>query len=653
MKLFKQLNINLILDCCPQRNDELQRENCELVKERDELLHKCKIYEEELEQHKQHGCLVPMFNPPFDLNQILDSTIPPSPDFSELGSLGTPSPCPSPSRSLSPAPGPEPQHQQVQQGHVLARQPHDSLVSGFSSQYKDHMMKDVTMPGMADNKREADFSTEPLATSSAELQQARPAETKHRFLTVKDNDGKPRTLRLSQEDYEKVMQRLKALECAQQQQPHGQDQKQQSTVPSVSAQQVVSVPKAQQEDAFNFNVNTSQSQDVPVYMETPYRLQGSEEKLDTMDLVISVMKGMIKDEDKEYVLNTIPPDHVMKEEPQDPEYFHTGDIDDQGMLASVEMTEQTVKQERSGGSNISETNSEVYTEESALTGWQIRAGVETVTSLEHADTSHAGVEYLLEDEDNGMFTISALDPQNVQIVEEMRASTDPKISQLAGQPAIHMARLNSSRSAGHNIIYIGSSDGNSSVNTSIAAASSKAVAAKLQKAETAAFPIKPFITLQNVAGDGNSAISMPTMQNIKLRPKAQHLMAQSPSQTTGVVKNSQGPGRKVLFSLFEDANEPRLQKKTPSSTVTSQTSAMQRGVQPQGTARHKEISSWHQLATSTPPPTASQPLVTAITRQAWDSADMAWTINSQQLHWQLWECSKLHDFKNFCFCTAI
>lgn len=515
-----------VLLCELQKNSELEKENCDLAKQRDDLIKKCRAYQQEIEQHKHQGCMVPHFSPPFDLDQILNPATPPSPSFSESGpSL---SPCPSPASSISPGPPPRHSHQTYHAELTPSAQVYDSTEvyeangMGQTEALRGSAPGPVTL-GMVP------VPTTVTTLAPADLPECKqePKQSQVHYLKVKNKDGSIKTLCLAHEDYLKVVQKVKAQKAAAAQQQHLMSERTQlpaATVTSASpSQQMPFMPQMKHDQEINMNTGLVQPQTFQHHAEpVQEELQSSGQKLDTFDDLISVLKNTVSDSKKEFELIPVNPNEVLvKQEPVDTEYEQQSFMTMETEPKVAGIKEEVCDLTHATGNNLPDSSGQWVS-----VGQQIRAGLDVLTNQNEAPSSNAHIENIINflEKDDRTLTVTVTDPKTAQVLEQTTSKTNSV--QPLGQPSFQQTTADSTSAMGQRITYITSSAVVGSLSMSKADSSSSPIS-WLQQSKG-----KPVTNMQKKV-DANprrqpQSISVSAMQNVKLRPHAVQLMAPTP-----------------------------------------------------------------------------------------------------------------------------
>lgn len=295
-----------------ENNKELEQENMELVRQRDELINQCKVYEQEIQQHKEQGCSMQHLSLPFDIEELLHPSTPPPPSLSN-------SPCPSPAPSTSPAPSISPCPSQHNHPETPAQMLQHVGVTNVRK----------TEPGGEPLANTIDISIPSVATSNSE------SGVQVFFVKVRDGD-KIRTLQFTRDQWE----RAQAAKMVTQQQVHTHPTVQTHSVPRVQpapASRLQPAPRAIMQTAVSASAMPSAQQvDHQSYIKTepgiaalPNGIQNqqinltseqvdSSKKLDSITDVLSVMRGhanqglvFVQDNDPEVqaMVKVEPPDY--------------------------------------------------------------------------------------------------------------------------------------------------------------------------------------------------------------------------------------------------------------------------------------------------------------------------------------------------------
>lgn len=341
------------------KNSELEKENCHLAKQRDELIRKCKEYQREIEQHKQQGCVVLHFNPPYNLDHLVQASSPPSPAFSESAPSTSSSPSPAPSIS----PGPPPRYPPSARGDLSQPMLHQNAATTSSA--------GINHQDMARAQAATSTSASPATTQESD---------QCHYLRIRNKDGTHKILKLDHENYLKVMHRLKAHKAAAAAAAakNAQNESAQASASTSSAAPNISFHQMpfQQEPAepqTSINANTTQPS-FPFSEEEPEASAKSGQKLDTCEDLISILKTHVKDSKNGFEFTPVSESDVdipIKQEPLDAEYEQKSFLNSDGQ---VELTE--VKQEDMPESSGTWTS----------TGQQIRTSLDTLTNPDDASS---------------------------------------------------------------------------------------------------------------------------------------------------------------------------------------------------------------------------------------------------------------------------
>ncbi|XP_076459921.1 uncharacterized protein LOC143293016 [Babylonia areolata] len=183
---------------------ELEKDNCELVKQRDQLMKRCFALEQELRQHKEHGCLISKCSPSH--GDLLDPSSPSLPSFAGSKSSRS-SACPSPDLSVSPLPlegGPQ---EAYEADPDPEEQFHRNAKNAADSQFSMMTHPVVNSQALADWQTETTVITAPEQQMVLTIKERSPEVYS---LRVKGRDGRPKDLLLSREDYFQVMKNIQA-----------------------------------------------------------------------------------------------------------------------------------------------------------------------------------------------------------------------------------------------------------------------------------------------------------------------------------------------------------------------------------------------------------------------------------------------------------
>lgn len=489
-----------------QKNQDLQRENCDLASQRDELVKKCKEYQQEIEQHKHQGCMVPHFSPPYDLEQILNPATPPSPSFS--GSGNSASPCPSPVPNITPGLPLMPMQQAYHTDLAPSTQTHCSVgIPNVVGSGVDGMPRGPT-PGAMTLGMMPIITTAGGSLASAETPQVH-------YIKVRNKDGSSKTLVLAHDDYLKVKEKVKTTTP-----PTPPRQREQPPAETItSASQLQEMQFMSQMDKFQLSsplVETPALQPIQVEpVQEP--AQNTGQKIDTFDDLISVLQNTVKGSDSERQFELIPVnpnDVLVKQEPMDTGY-------EQQSFAPMKTDQEmaVVKKEE-----IDLTGPWVST------GEQIRAGMDLTNDDEL--TSSAQIQNLvnfLEESDDNVLTVTVTDPITSEVLEQTTTKSPPL------QPARHHAgkmTTDSNSTLGQCMTYVTSSAAVGSLSMNKA----DVMGGQLPLLPQSVF-IKPSMSMHNGVNSGleyqSRTMSVSAMQNIKLRPHTSQLMHPPRPQMTG------------------------------------------------------------------------------------------------------------------------
>lgn len=210
---------NQVAEDLRQKIEELQQENCQVVRQRDDMMRRCIALEEQLKHHKEQGCDIADLEPlSMDLNHILDPSTPPSPSFA-----GSQTASPSSASCYSPVPldiplddSPLPSFKAdpVSGKFVFGD---EANVFGVQDNGKTQQRNSQDQRNLTTSTQRTVMRVRPAtATATATPQQvtgpAQDTPCEWYPFHVRDKDGSVKKLDLSRGDYIKVMAKMKALE---------------------------------------------------------------------------------------------------------------------------------------------------------------------------------------------------------------------------------------------------------------------------------------------------------------------------------------------------------------------------------------------------------------------------------------------------------
>ncbi|XP_076448803.1 uncharacterized protein LOC143285424 [Babylonia areolata] len=343
------------------KNSELEQENCQLAKQRDELIRKCKEYQREIEQHKQQGCMVPHFNPPFNLDHLLQPSSPPSPSFSE--SAPSTNSCPSPAPSISPGP------------------PARYLPPFARSDPPKH-------PPFQDDVSSGSINNHASVPPAAPQAKSKATQDSPHYLRVRNKDGTHKILCLDHDNYLKVMHRLKAQRAAAakvtESEPHQhQTSPVESAVDYDAQSQETSFKQEQPETQNNMNSGKAQSPFLPSETGEQETNPKPVQKLDTCEDLLSILRTHVKDNGNGFEMTPVSEDDVqIKQEVLDAEYEKKGfqNLDKQVGLTDIKQEDTTTE------------SSETW----PSTGQQIRASLDTLTNQDDLSSTNARIQNIVQ-----------------------------------------------------------------------------------------------------------------------------------------------------------------------------------------------------------------------------------------------------------------
>ncbi|KAL8588971.1 hypothetical protein ACOMHN_065753 [Nucella lapillus] len=520
------------------KNTDLEKENCQLAKQRDDLVRKCKEYQREIEQHKQKGCVVLHFNPPYNLDHLVHPSSPPSPAYSESAPSTSSCPSPAPSGSPGPArclapPGP------ADLPHNMLFQEAIPSSAGVYSHPLDMATACTTL---------GDVTSVPTSACPATTQDT-PDSNQPYYIRIRSKDGSRKILAMDRENYLKVMQRVRAHRTA-----AAQPMPSESVQPSSSASAVTDSTSPFQQMAFQQEQARPQTTVNPGMMQSSF-LNSEEEqeaspksgqKLDTCEDLISILKTHVKNTGNGFELTPVSESEIglpIKQEPLDADYEQSHFLNADGQ---VELT--GVKQEDMAMSEFVTWSS---------MGQQIRTSLDTLTNPDDM-SSRAEINNIL---------------QYLKTDEQMVPATIRGASPLQ-QPTARRIPLTQTTSAARTqmVTYVTSSAPVGALNKR-GTVNNQAPALSMQGARQQAPDHISAQRLQAIGdASGGQGVMSPAMQTIKLRTIATSLVS-SPSPAPGrqfqtavassaVVAHTNGQG-----ALGMNTSMPGRINVTPSSSM--------------------------------------------------------------------------------------
>ncbi|KAL8600077.1 hypothetical protein ACOMHN_051624 [Nucella lapillus] len=403
-----------------KKNEELQQENCQVVRQREDLMCRCLALEDQLKRHKEQGCTISDLGPSCsELVDILNPSTPPSPSFA--GSYASSSsPCLSSASSPSPLALDSSPVQSFEAGPVVGRyvfrdggsgQDSGEMHGMMNGQEKRNPTASAPMPVRA---RPVTATATPQQAPQPALQ-VTPAPQRFPF-HVRDKDGNVRVLQLLREDYIKVMNKLKAVDTASANQ-------QSSFAPVVSAPVPPPVFSSQQisravpSEAVFVAGGPSPGLQCPVAAD----VQSSEpDTVVSSDPDLMSLMDLLGDWGNEQMDNPFglidPNDMFIKKEPTDVDYDQT--------IGALFEDESTGVQPKVADNNPA-VDSSTPAFSNQFAGQSTVAGgmISILSAGDHGhyqDQAENADAALIQDSpsDNGMLTITVTDPQTLQVVEQ-------------------------------------------------------------------------------------------------------------------------------------------------------------------------------------------------------------------------------------------
>ena len=469
-------------------------------------------YQKEIEQHKNQGCMVPHFSPPYDLDQILNPATPPSPSFS--GSGPSISPCPSPAPSVSPGPPPRVPRQACRAEQTPSVQVYDGSEVLNAGGGRTEEMSRAMAPGMMTTVgMVAPVPTTVTTLAPVEIAELKQEPKQVHYLKVRNKDGSIKTLCLDQEDYLRVVQTVKAKRAAATQQNlmTQRTQPPPETVTSASQpQQMPFMPQMKPELQISMNAGVLQPHVELVHEES----QNTGQKLDTFDDLISVLKNTVEDPKRQFELIPVNPNEVLvKQEPVDAEYEQHSFTPMKAEPTMTRVKQEVVDLTHTMGNNPSDSSGQW-----ASTGQQIRAGLDVLANQNDSPlTSNTHIQNLIQflEKDDSTYTVTVTDPKTAQVLEQ--ATAKPSSVQPPRQPAGQRTAADFTTTLGQHRTYITSSAAVGSLSISKVDSSSSQVS----QSSGQSVLIKPVMTMQKKVDAGPrhqpQSVSVSAMQNVKLR----------------------------------------------------------------------------------------------------------------------------------------
>ena len=544
--------------------------------------------------------MVPHFNPPYDLEQILNPTSPPaSPSFSE--SAHSTSSCPSPAPSVSP--GPPPRLHVSQPAHLdISHSTGDVHEGSLVMQVAD--TKATTPAGNFPST----VASRPPAPGQVQLPLPDQKFGPVHYLKVRNKDGTHKILCLDHKTYLKVMTKIK--DSAGQPGKQGQGiQIPTSTTPTDSHPKQMPVIKSQMEAQLHADSSVALAQpsliqQVDVQQDEPKLGQ----KLDTFDDLIRVLESNVKAAGTGFELRQVSPDSVqIKEEPMDADY------ESQTLVQTNRMPD--IKQE----ATLPDSSSGPWTS----TGQHIRAGTDTITNADEPCSTSAKIKNIIKylERDDAVLP-NRVSSSTVKATGEQTAARPSSVRHV--RPAGQMTTAASKPAQGKGVTYVMGSAPVASL-SQVSVGGSQEVQ-RLQQSTRKDSPPQSMVRMQNANSSLGQATAITSVSGVK-----NTRLVRSPCDTLGqTVSTSAVHGGQSKGTSHHTSAAPVLQAV---GTVTQgmnilligeqvpplNTTAVDIQVQPASTASFPAVSSQsvtQQMSSQAqlfagPSPPSSQVLVTS------------------------------------------